>query len=193
VHRPLSAEERALWAKVIETVRPLRPAQPAAPAPPDPAEPVAAPPASPKPKPAPARPRTAAPKPKPQPGETLDGTWDRRLSRGLVAPDLSVDLHGHNLATAYDLLDRKLDQAIAMEVRLLLLITGKPPVGEPPIARGRIRACRRRLARRLAPCRCDRRRPRCPSAARRRRRPLHRPSPPPLTARSANLVLSPRR
>jgi DNA-nicking Smr family endonuclease len=140
VHRPLSAEERALWAKVIETVRPLRPAQPAAPAPPDPAEPVAAPPASPKPKPAPARPRTAAPKPKPQPGETLDGTWDRRLSRGLVAPDLSVDLHGHNLATAYDLLDRKLDQAIAMEVRLLLLITGKPPVGEPPIARGRIRA-----------------------------------------------------
>jgi DNA-nicking Smr family endonuclease len=110
------------------------PAIPAEPAPPPP------PPLVSSPKPPPARARPAAPKPKPQPGETLDSTWDRRLSRGLLQPDLSVDLHGHNLANAYDLLDRKLEQAIAMELRVLLLITGKPPVGEPPIARGRIRA-----------------------------------------------------
>ena len=29
----------------------------------------------------------------------------RRLSRGLVQPDATLDLHGHNLATAYALLD----------------------------------------------------------------------------------------
>src|SRR5205085_12296443 len=89
----------------------------------------------------PARPAPPPPpKPKPQPGTTLDGTWDRRLSRGLVSPDFTVDLHGHHLASAYDLLDDSLDRAIASGARVILLITGKPPKGEPPIARGRIRA-----------------------------------------------------
>ena len=73
------------------------------------------------------------------PGTTLDGSWDRRLSRGLVAPDRSLDLHGHNLANAWDLLDRRLEQAIADGARLLLLITGKPP-GDASGKRGRIRA-----------------------------------------------------
>jgi DNA-nicking Smr family endonuclease len=83
------------------------------------------------------------PQPRPAragPGETLDGSWDRRLGRGLVQPDVTVDLHGHSLAGAYDLLDRRLEQAIGIGARVLLLITGKPPRGEPPIARGRIRA-----------------------------------------------------
>jgi hypothetical protein len=98
VHRPLSAEERALWAKVIESVRPMHaqaapPAIPAEPAPPPPPPPVSSP------KPPPARARPAAPKPKPQPGETLDSTWDRRLSRGLLRPICRSNLHGHNLAT----------------------------------------------------------------------------------------------
>lgn len=137
MHRPLSAEERALWAKVIATVRPLRPE--AVPAEPDPApDPAPAPkPVAKKPVPT-ARPIVQPTKPKP--GVTLDGTWDRRLSSGSVQPDVTVDLHGHNLATAYDLLDTRLEQAIAMGDRVLLLITGKPPKGEPPIARGRIRA-----------------------------------------------------
>ena len=137
LQRPLNAEERALWARVIATVRPLH-GHPA-PAPP-PAAPTAAPSAKPKPvqvapkpvqKPAPARPK---------PGETLDAGWDRRLSRGLAQPDVTVDLHGHSLAGAYDLLDSRLEQAIAIGARVLLLVTGKPPKGEPPIARGRIRA-----------------------------------------------------
>ena len=51
-----------------------------------------------------------------------------------------VDLHGHNLSEAYDLLDSSLARAIAGGGRLLLLVTGKPPRGEPPISRGRIRA-----------------------------------------------------
>jgi DNA-nicking Smr family endonuclease len=86
-----------------------------------------------------ARPAAPAPARKP-PGETLDGSWDRRLGRGLVSPDAMLDLHGHNLATAYDLLDRRLEQAIDSGARLLLLVTGKPPGPERPAKRGAIRA-----------------------------------------------------
>lgn len=88
--------------------------------------------------------RGAKPPPPPPtrkpPGETLDGSWDRRLSRGLVSPDSMLDLHGHNLATAYDLLDRRLEQAIGSGARLMLLVTGKPPGPERPAKRGAIRA-----------------------------------------------------
>jgi DNA-nicking Smr family endonuclease len=69
---------------------------------------------------------------------TLDGSWDRRLSRGLVAPELAVDLHGHTLDTAYRTLDAGLEAAIARGVRVLLLITGKPR--ESASGRGAIRA-----------------------------------------------------
>ncbi|HEX8365890.1 MAG TPA: Smr/MutS family protein [Allosphingosinicella sp.] len=97
--------------------------------------------------PAPPKRAAAAPPPapvarrKPVPGNTLDGTWDRRLARGVVSPDATLDLHGHNLATAYDLLDRRLGEAIADGARLLLLITGKAPSGDRrAAARGAIRA-----------------------------------------------------
>jgi DNA-nicking Smr family endonuclease len=135
--RPLAPDERALWQKVVATVRPLHP-QSAEPAPdlvlselevPRPSRPMPAP------------LKVAAAKPKPSPGVTLDGTWDRRLSRGLVQPDLTVDLHGHNLNTAYGVLDSRLEQAVATGARLLLLITGKPPEGDRwPVKRGAIRA-----------------------------------------------------
>lgn len=74
--------------------------------------------------------------------DTLDGTWDRNLSRGLVSPETSVDLHGLTLASAYDRLDRGLAEAIAQGDRVLLLVTGKPPrpTSERPHARGAIRA-----------------------------------------------------
>jgi DNA-nicking Smr family endonuclease len=55
-------------------------------------------------------------------------------------PDDVLDLHGHDLATAYDLLDRRLENAIGDRARLLLLVTGKPPGEERPVKRGRIRA-----------------------------------------------------
>lgn len=140
--RRLSPEERQLWAKVVESVRPLRPPPVAAKkaeaeveAKPIPVPDLA------KPKQQP-RPRAASPvrTMPPVPGTTLDGSWDRRIDRGAVQPDISIDLHGHNLATAYSLLDRRLEQAIADGMRVVLLITGKPPKGEPPIERGRIRA-----------------------------------------------------
>ncbi|MEA3037815.1 MAG: hypothetical protein QOE79_328 [Sphingomonadales bacterium] len=130
--RRLGAEEQRLWARVVATVRPLEGVAP----PPLPPEPV---PKDDKPevaKPAPPRPVP----PRKAPGTTLDGTWDRRLSRGAVAPDLTVDLHGHNLATAWHLLDRRLEQAIAADARLLLLVTGNPPGPERPVKRGAIRA-----------------------------------------------------
>ena len=115
----------------------MRPLDPAAAPPPE------APEAAPAPPPPPPRPKAAPASPAPirkQPGTTLDGSWDRRLSRGLVPPDATVDLHGHNLETAWSLLDRRLDQAIANGARLLLLITGKPPSDDRrPVRRGAIR------------------------------------------------------
>lgn len=135
--RRLSAEEEALWRKVVESVRPFPGKIAPAAAPIEKKEgqslrdsPLKTVPA-PEPKPvAVARPR---------PGTTLDGTWDRRLSRGLVQPDATVDLHGHNLDTAWTLLDRRLDQSIALGDRLFLLITGKAPA-DGAGKRGAIRA-----------------------------------------------------
>lgn len=130
--RRLSAEEQALWSRVVESVRPLHSLK----ATPPPETKAAAPRLAPRPAPAKA---VAAPARKPGPGVTLDGSWDKRLARGAVAPDSTLDLHGHNLDTAWVALDRKLEQAIAQGARMLLLITGKPP-SEAKGKRGAIRA-----------------------------------------------------
>ncbi|WP_010217968.1 Smr/MutS family protein [Sphingomonas sp. PAMC 26621] len=152
-HRSLSPDEAALWVRVMSGVRPIvrRPAEPA----PPPKQPVAtAAPTTipPKPhrlmvtaKPAPPARSTAARPAPPKaatPSNTLDGSWDKRLSRGLVSPDRTVDLHGHTLASAYDLLDAALAMAIRSGDRTILLVTGKPPrpASERPHARGAIRA-----------------------------------------------------
>jgi DNA-nicking Smr family endonuclease len=60
----------------------------------------------------------------------------------MVIPDRTVDLHGHNLQSAYSLLDSALERAIAAGDRVILLVTGKPPrpESERPHARGAIRA-----------------------------------------------------
>lgn len=139
--RPLDPEERALWERVIATVRPLHPRAEAAPEPP--ADPVQA---APKPakSPPPSSVKSAPPPPRPRPAHadaTLDGSWDRRLSRGLIQPDRFVDLHGHHLASAYDLLHDRLEEGIAAGARVILLVTGKPPRDEArPVVRGAIRA-----------------------------------------------------
>ncbi|WP_420140800.1 Smr/MutS family protein [Sphingomonas sp.] len=73
------------------------------------------------------------------PADTLDGGWDRRLRRGMVAPDRSIDLHGHTLLTAHAALESALARAVADDIRMLLVVTGKPPrAGEA--RRGLIRA-----------------------------------------------------
>lgn len=135
--RSLHPDEAQLWARVMATVRPLRAVAVPKHDPPLPA--AKASPALPStPKPAPA----AKPRAKPAPGVTLDGGWDRRLTRGAVQPDAALDLHGHTLASAHALLDTGLDRAIAQGHRVLLVVTGKPPRAESerPHARGAIRA-----------------------------------------------------
>lgn len=136
--RTLRPDEAELWRRVMTSVRPLRavaaaPTPVAAPAKPAPVVRQPHPPSKPTPLP---------PKPLPRPGTTLDGGWDRRLSRGAVPPDDVLDLHGHTLASAHALLDRRLGEAIARGDRLVLLVTGKPPrpESERPHARGAIRA-----------------------------------------------------
>ncbi len=135
--RSLHPDEAQLWARVMATVRPLRgvAAETRLPTPEPPRPVVASPP-----KPAPA----AKPRPAPRvsPGTTLDGGWDKRLTRGVIQPDASLDLHGHTLASAHALLDSGLDRSIARGDRVLLLVTGKPPrpESERPHARGAIRA-----------------------------------------------------
>ena len=70
----------------------------------------------------------------------MDSSWDRRLARGAVQPDRVIDLHGHSLDSAWRTIDRGLECAIASGDRLVLLITGHRREGDPPLARGRIRA-----------------------------------------------------
>jgi DNA-nicking Smr family endonuclease len=143
--RPLTPDEAALWAKVMASVRPMvKPrAAPKAAVVAVRAEPVVSPPAVVV--KAAARPARIEPKKepvRPVPGTTLDGSWDRQLSRGLVSADTTIDLHGHNLSSAYALLDSALDRSIRGGDRLILLVTGKPPRAESerPHARGAIRA-----------------------------------------------------
>ena len=81
---------------------------------------------------------TGPARPAAKPSNTLDGSWDRRLSRGTVAPDLAVDLHGYSLDAAWRVLDQGLEHAIRAGARVMLLVTGKPR--EPGSGRGAIRA-----------------------------------------------------
>ncbi len=144
--RQLNPDEADLWARVMATVKPLRGVTPAA----KPIAAQAAPVKATKPSKAltravvaarvvPPTPVVAPPSPR---QNTLDGSWDKRLTRGIVSPDSSIDLHGHTLSSAHALLDDGLSRAIARGDRVLLLVTGKPPrpESERPHARGAIRA-----------------------------------------------------
>jgi len=59
------------------------------------------------------------------PDRGLDSSWERKLARAAIAPDFTLDLHGHSLDQAHRRLDAGLGQAQAMGARLVLLITGK--------------------------------------------------------------------
>lgn len=124
--RRLAPEEKALWGKVMATVKPLVVARVVA-------QPVTV---------HVERPKVSAPKPvvrkkleppksvvtpiKPPAQNTLDSTWDRRIHKGAIVPDISVDLHETNLSGAYARLDSTLEQAIHQKLRVVLLVTGKP-------------------------------------------------------------------
>ncbi|MDQ3143728.1 MAG: Smr/MutS family protein [Pseudomonadota bacterium] len=141
--RKLSAEEEALWSRVAATIRPLSREPLHAAATDVTPEPMVAPPVPgpPRGRVPPVRQMAVLPRSRPTlQAATLDGGWDRRLRAGEVQPDRTLDLHGHNLDRAWEAIDRQLDRSIAAGDRVLLFITGHERQGEPPVARGRIRA-----------------------------------------------------
>jgi len=151
--RGLSPEEAALWARVAQTVTPMAGRRKD----PPPSGEVAArsadgggvPPG--KLRPAKAPPPSAAPRlPPPPKGEDrkppaspthhgLDASWDRKLARGVVQPDFTLDLHGSSLDAAHGRLDHGLTQALAQGARVVLLVTGRERPSEERRSRGAIR------------------------------------------------------
>lgn len=126
--RPLTAGEKALWQKVIETVEPLDKASvrrierlPVARKTGNPSGPIIAESFG-------GKSTAAVPLRDQKPVPTrhgLDGGWDRRLAKGVVQPDVTVDLHGYTLTSAHGRLDGALELSIAAGHRAILLITGK--------------------------------------------------------------------
>jgi DNA-nicking Smr family endonuclease len=147
--RTLSAEEAALWARLAETVTPLEPQRRSAPVaqpkaiqiPDTPPPPVKRVKGRVPPPLLPPAPPTAAPRPLDRHG--LDAGWDKRLAKGLVSPDFSLDLHGFTLDEAHARLDHGLTLARSQGARLVLLITGRPraaAAADRGSTRGAIRA-----------------------------------------------------
>ena len=144
--RRLSAEEAAIWRQVAATVTPLerrRPVASVAAKTPEPLtpEPTVRTPSALRQAPPPP-PVTQAPRPITDKAG-LDASWERRIVRGGLDPDFSLDLHGSGLDQAYSRLMHGLAQARAMGARVVLIVTGKPRPTEAADrghARGAIRA-----------------------------------------------------
>lgn len=141
MRRRLSESEARLWKQVAQTVKPLPGAhhrQPGEVAPPAPLVEAAPPPPKVRgrvPPPLPAPP-PAEPRPRPLTRHTLDSTWDRRITRGEVQPDFTLDLHGCTLDMAHVRLEHGLSQALAQGARVLLLITGRARPADDHALRG---------------------------------------------------------
>ena len=142
--RGLSEDEAAAWEKLAATVTPFEPRRPARQA----VAPVARKAGSghdaarPAPGPSASQSNRPVPQPSPAPG-TLDSHRDRRLRKGEVSPDFTLDLHGHGLDAAYRRLMDGVRQARMMDARTILLVTGKPRPVDPAdrgTRRGAIRA-----------------------------------------------------
>jgi DNA-nicking Smr family endonuclease len=150
--RGLSTGEQAAWAHLAASVNPLpgrkqpdppAPAKAAAPAPAQslaPAKPTK--PAS-KPRVPLHQPLAGAPARTGEDQTGLDSHWDRRVKAGRLEPDLTLDLHGHTLDTAYDRIMAGLDQARMMGARVVLVVAGRERPVDPAdrmTKRGAIRA-----------------------------------------------------
>ena len=119
--RRLSPDERALWLRVAGSVRPIREgaSTEAVTVSPPTIRPAKAHSGPTLPTPAPSRTRQSA--------NTLDGGWDKRIASGRVTPERTIDLHGCTAAMAHQRLDHGLELAVRDGIRVLLLITGRPP------------------------------------------------------------------
>ena len=72
---------------------------------------------------------------------TFDRDIDRALSRGRRAPEAKLDLHGMTLAAAERAVARFLEEAAALDLRVVLVVTGKGLRSDGDrVASGRIRA-----------------------------------------------------
>ena len=139
--RGLSPEEAALWRKVADTVTPLHPVHRAAPVAATPLIESAPPPPPRKvrgrvPPPLPVVPPKPMPSPRALTSHGLDSSWDRKLTRGSIAPDVTIDLHGMTLDMAHARLNGGITQALAMGARVILLIAGKHRPHDDHAARG---------------------------------------------------------
>lgn len=163
--RRLTPDESAMWRKIAATVTPLerrRKAQAVAPNPEAPPRPEAPPPeptkvdlaaalAAAKAKAATAPRQAAVPSRRAAPRIAeekvgLDASWERKIARGGLEPDFSLDLHGSTLDQAYSRLMHGLAQARAMGARVVLIVTGKPRPAEAA-DRGQVRgAIRAKIA-----------------------------------------------
>lgn len=142
--RLLSPEERALWQKLARTVTPLRRLR-LKPVPAETPEIIEIPARTAKVKGRVPPERTPPPAAilRPAPVPVLDGSWEKKIRSGQLSPDISVDLHGLNLAAAHMRLERLLGDAAAHGWRVLLVVTGKPrpaPLPGESRKRGAIRA-----------------------------------------------------
>lgn len=148
--RRLSRDEAQVWARVAQTVTPIHPLKgteklaveqlAAAPLLSQPnARKIGRVPA-PLPSPAP-----LAPKARPLDAHGLDASWDKKLARGMIGPDYTLDLHGHSLEAAYTRLDHGLSQALALGARVVLVITGRPRPAEAADRANRRGAIRAKL------------------------------------------------
>ncbi|HWV13518.1 MAG TPA: Smr/MutS family protein, partial [Sphingobium sp.] len=119
--RHLSSDEQAIWNALTRSVHPLRPQSPAEahaewPVPISKGRSLT---------PQPSRPIDVAPARTPT--TVLDASWERRIRGGTLAPDMTIDLHGHSLSSAHARLNHALSTALTRDQRVLLIITGKPP------------------------------------------------------------------
>ena len=139
--RALTPEEQALWAKVTDSIRPLSRNPQSSPGggggPPKAVEGVRSLATRPF---HPQRAREESARSRSAIANSLDSRWDRKLRSGAVQPERIVDLHGHDLERAWQAIDRALEAAAVNRERVVLLITGHARPGDPPVARGRIRA-----------------------------------------------------
>ncbi len=133
----LSREDRALWGQVTRDAKPLKKREPAPEreAMPEPVKPGTRPETAKKPKRA--APRSAPPASVPAPAKPpapalghgkaagVDRRSAQRLTRGQLAVEATLDLHGYTQGEAHAALGRFLAEAEARALRCVLVITGK--------------------------------------------------------------------
>ncbi len=116
---PTPEENAALWSRVAATVRPIAGKVRPPPPPPGMRLPEKPPEAPPPPR------RTAIANRIAVDAATLDGTWDKRMMRGTLRPDMTIDLHGYTGNRAEAELHARIGDAALSGARVLLVITGK--------------------------------------------------------------------